>query len=133
MCDSTRLNSAIDSTVPNCYTAHIMQNVQNVWFKTKEGDAVMDRVIGVTEARSRFGEIVDKVQYQGDTVVLEKNGKPAAALISFALFEKFLKSREVAFQVVTEVQEQNQGLDMSEDELLDFINEAVHEVRAQTK
>lgn len=110
-----------------------MQNVQNVLSRMKEGDATMDRVIGVTEARSRFGEIVDKVQYQGDTVVLEKNGKPAAALISFALFEKFLKSREAAFQVVTEVQEQNKDLDMSEDELLDFINEAVHEVRAKTK
>lgn len=93
----------------------------------------MDRVLGITEARSRFGEIVDKVQYQGDTVVLEKNGKPAAALIPFTLFEKFLKNREVAFQVVTEVQEQNKELDMSEDELLAFVNEAVHEVRAQTK
>jgi prevent-host-death family protein len=110
-----------------------MQNVQSVRSKGKEGDATMDRVLGVTEARSRFGEIVDKVQYQGDTVVLEKNGKPAAAIIPFALFEKFLKNREAAFQVITEVQEQNKDLDMSEDELLDFINEAVHEVRAQTK
>jgi prevent-host-death family protein len=63
----------------------------------------MERVLGVTEVRSRFGEMIDKVQYQGDTVVLEKNGKPAAALIPFALFEKFLKSREVAYQVVTKV------------------------------
>jgi prevent-host-death family protein len=110
-----------------------MQNIQNVRFRKKESDATMDRVLGVTEARSRFGEIVDKVQYQGDTVVLEKNGKPAAALISFALFEKFLKSREAAFQVVTAVQEQNKALDMREDDLLDFLNEAVHEVRAQTK
>jgi len=93
----------------------------------------MERVMGVTEVRSRFGEIVDKVQYQGDTVVLEKNGRPAAALISFALFEKFLQNREAAYQVVTEVQKQNQELDMREDELLDFINEAVHEVRAQNK
>lgn len=93
----------------------------------------MERVLGVTEVRSRFGEIVDKVQYQGDTVVLEKNGKPAAVLISFALFEKFLKSREAAYQAIVEVQEQNQELEMSEDELLAFINEAVHEVRAQTK
>jgi prevent-host-death family protein len=99
----------------------------------KEGHVAMDRVLGVTEARSRFGEIVDKVQYQGDTVVLEKNGKPAAAIIPFTLFEKFLKNRAVAFQVVTEVQEQNKELDMSEDELLAFVNEAVHEVRAQTK
>lgn len=93
----------------------------------------MERVMGVTEVRSRFGEIVDKVQYQGDTVVLEKNGRPAAALISFALFEKFLQNREAAYKVVTEVQKQNQELDMSEDELLNFINEAVHEVRAQNK
>ena len=93
----------------------------------------MDRTMGITEARSRFGEIVDKVHYQGDTVVLEKNGKPAAALISYSLFEKFLKSREAAFQVVTEVQEQNNELEMSEEELLNFVNEAVHEVRAQTK
>ena len=110
-----------------------MQNVQNVRSSKKESEATMDRVLGVTEARSRFGEIVDKVQYQGDTVVLEKNGKPAAALISFALFEKFLKNREAAYQVVTEVQKQNQDLEMNEDELLDFINEATHEVRAQTK
>jgi prevent-host-death family protein len=99
----------------------------------REDDSTMDRVIGVTEARSRFGEIVDKVQYQGDTVVLEKNGKPAAAIIPFALFEKFLKNREAAFQVVTEVQAQNKELDTSEDELMEFINEAVHEVRVQSK
>jgi hypothetical protein len=37
----------------------------------------MERVLGVTEVRSRFGEIIDKVQYQGDTVVLEKKmGSP---------------------------------------------------------
>ncbi len=89
----------------------------------------MDRVLGVTEARSRFGEIVDRVQYQGDTVVLEKNGKPAAALIPFTLFEKFPKSREAAFQVVKEVQEQNRELEMGEEELLAFVNEVVHEVR----
>jgi prevent-host-death family protein len=93
----------------------------------------MERTMGVTEARSRLGEIVDKVHYQGDTVVLEKNGKPAAALISYALFEKFLKERQEAYQVVTEIQEQNQDLEMNEDELLEFINEAVHEVRNQTR
>ncbi len=93
----------------------------------------MDRVLGVTEVRNRLGEIVDKVQYQGDTVVLAKNGKPAAALIPYALFEKFLKSREEAYQVVIDVQEQNQALEMSEEELLALINEATHEVRAQTQ
>lgn len=93
----------------------------------------MERILGVTEVRSRFGEIVDRVQYQGDTVVLEKNGRPAAALIPIALFEKLLKNREAAYQVVEDVQTQNQPLDMDEDELMDFLNESIHEARAQAK
>ncbi|MCC6169991.1 MAG: type II toxin-antitoxin system Phd/YefM family antitoxin [Caldilineaceae bacterium] len=93
----------------------------------------MERRLGVTEVRSRLGEIVDKVQYQGDTVVLEKNGKPAAVLISFALFEQFLRQRDAAYQVVVDVQQQNQDLKMNEDELLTFVDEAVHAVRKQAK
>ncbi len=38
----------------------------------ERGNPTMARVLGVTEVRSRFGEIVDKVQYQGDMVVLKK-------------------------------------------------------------
>lgn len=110
-----------------------MQYDQDVQSDRKEGDVTMERVMSVTGARSRFSAIVNKVQYQGDTVVLVKNGKPAAALISFALFEQFLKYREAAFRVVTEVQEQNNDLDMSEEEVMAVVNEAVHEVRAQAK
>ena len=43
----------------------------------------MTRIMGVTEARSRLGELVDRVRYQGDAVVLEKNmngGRPALVL-----------------------------------------------------
>jgi len=101
------------------------------WLVHGEGGNTMEYVMGVTEARTRLGEIVDKVQNQGDTVVLERNGKPVAALISFAPYERFLKSREAAYQIVTEVQEQNQALGMSEEELLAFVNETVHEVRTR--
>ncbi|MEZ4637641.1 MAG: type II toxin-antitoxin system prevent-host-death family antitoxin [Caldilineaceae bacterium] len=33
----------------------------------------MEKTMGVTEARRNFGEIVDRVRYQGDTVVLVKS------------------------------------------------------------
>jgi prevent-host-death family protein len=91
----------------------------------------MERRLGVTEVRSRLGEIVDKVHYQGDTVVVEKNGKPAAALIPFALFEQFLRRRDAAYQVVLDVQRQNQDLALDEEALLGFVDDAVHAVRAQ--
>jgi len=91
----------------------------------------MEKTIGVTEARRDLDEIVDKVRYQGDTVVLLKSGKPAAAIVPYALLEQWRRTREELFAVVDEVQAQNADLDMSEEELMDFINECVHEVRAQ--
>lgn len=93
----------------------------------------MTRIMGVTEARSRLGELVDQVRYQGDAVVLEKNGRPAAALVPIALFEQLLKHREAAYHVVTDVQAQNEALAIDEDELLTLINAAVHAVRDQAK
>ena len=92
----------------------------------------MRQTVGVTEARSKFGELVDKVRYRGDTVVLMKSGKPAAALVPFGFLEQRQKEREKLFAVVDEVQGRNQDLlDMSDDELMDFVNKIVHEVRAQ--
>ena len=49
----------------------------------------------------------------------------------FELLEQWQKERERLFAVVDEVQERNRDLDMSEDELIDFVTEIVHEVRAQ--
>jgi prevent-host-death family protein len=91
----------------------------------------MERTVGVTEARGRLGELVDRVRYQGDTVVLVKSGKPAAALIPYAIFEKWRARREAAFAVVDEIQAQNQDLEMDEAALLDFVDECVHTVRRQ--
>jgi len=93
----------------------------------------MIQSIGVTEARSKFGELVDQVRYRGDTVVLTKSGKPAAAIVPFEFLEKLQQEREELFSVIDEVQAQNRDLDtLSEDDLLDFVNEIVHEVRAQS-
>jgi prevent-host-death family protein len=91
----------------------------------------MEKTIGVTEARRNLDEIVDKVRYQGDMVVLVKSGKPAAAIVPYAVLEQWRRTREELFAVVDEVQAQNADLDMSEEELRDFINACVHEVRAQ--
>lgn len=111
------------------YTIHTMQNVHSV--QSVDQGATMKQTVGVTEARSKFGELVDQVRYRGDTVVLMKSGKPAAAIVPFELLEQWQKARERLFAVVDEVQERNRDLDMSEDELIDFVTEIVHEVRAQ--
>jgi len=41
----------------------------------------MERQLGVSEARKEFGDLVEKVQYQGDTFIISRRGTPAAAIV----------------------------------------------------
>jgi prevent-host-death family protein len=38
--------------------------------------------------RQKLGELLNEIQYRGDSVVITKSGKPVAALIDIALFER---------------------------------------------
>jgi prevent-host-death family protein len=50
--------------------------------------------------RQKFGELLNEVQYRRDRVLITKAGKPVAALIDIALFEKLRKLDE-DFDVLT--------------------------------
>lgn len=56
----------------------------------------MELTVGITEARKRFSELLDRVQYQGDSVIVLKYGKPAAVLVPIALYERWkaMESRD---------------------------------------
>jgi prevent-host-death family protein len=41
--------------------------------------------------RQKFGELLNQVQYRRDRVLITKAGKPVAALIDIALFDKLRK------------------------------------------
>ncbi len=41
-----------------------------------------DNVLSITRARSELTELVNRVHYRDEQIVLTKNGKPVAALIS---------------------------------------------------
>ncbi len=51
----------------------------------------MIREISAMEARKNFGELLNEVRYLHDNIVIKKAGKPVAALIDMALFEKITK------------------------------------------
>ncbi len=38
--------------------------------------------------RNNLGELLNEVQYRGDSVMITKGGKPVAAIIDMALFER---------------------------------------------
>lgn len=50
--------------------------------------------ISATEARVHFGEIYRRVTENDETIIIERNGKPGAVLLSIEEFEVLRKRRE---------------------------------------
>jgi prevent-host-death family protein len=48
-----------------------------------------DEDISIADLRTRLGDLVSRVSYKHDRVVITKHGKPVAALISASDMEKF--------------------------------------------
>jgi prevent-host-death family protein len=82
------------------------------------------------EARNNFSDIVGSVFYTREPVVVEKNGKPMAVVISpddYARYEKAEKQQ--LFKTIREIQEHNR--DKDPDEIEADIQAAVEDVRQE--
>ncbi|MCC6455444.1 MAG: type II toxin-antitoxin system Phd/YefM family antitoxin [Caldilineaceae bacterium] len=91
----------------------------------------MEQTIGVTEARTRFSELVDQVRYQGTTVTLLKSGKPAAVLVPVELFERWKAERRDALAPMRRIQA-NVTEPLSDEEAMLLAVEAQEAVRTQS-
>jgi prevent-host-death family protein len=89
----------------------------------------MEKIIGLTEARSKLSDIVNEVMYERDTYIISKQGKPAVAVVPLEILERWRQDRARLFQVIEEVQAQN--ADVDPDQLMGVILEAQQEVRKQ--
>lgn len=49
------------------------------------------KTISAYKARVNFGQLIDEVRYKKVPYVIEKNGRPAVAIIDIADFERFQK------------------------------------------
>ncbi len=81
--------------------------------------------------RNNLGELLNEVQYRGDSVMITKGGKPVAALIDIALFER-LRHLDENF---TKLRNNFSGAfaDLDESTLESLFDEAITEVRKQTQ
>jgi prevent-host-death family protein len=61
----------------------------------------MKREASAMAVRQNLGELLNHVQYRGDSVVVTKDGKPVAALVDFPLYERIRRMRD-AFDRLTE-------------------------------
>ena len=88
----------------------------------------MERVLGITEARQEFSNVVERVQYQGDSYIISRHGKPAAAMVPVEVYEGWKRQREDLFDAIRRIQEANRGADP--DEVMQDVLQAQQAVRS---
>jgi prevent-host-death family protein len=102
--------------------------MQNIQFYGNQGDrGEMEKELGVTKARQVFGTMVEQVQYQGDTYIISRHGKPAAAMVPMAVYEAWKRQRQELFDQIRQMQ---QEADLEPDEADRLAAEAVAAARA---
>jgi prevent-host-death family protein len=88
----------------------------------------MEKEIASFTARRQFGQLLDDVMANGDRFVVERNGKPVAAVVPIALYEQWKRSREAFFERWRQAAER---ANVSPEEADALAKEAVSAVRHQ--
>jgi prevent-host-death family protein len=89
------------------------------------GDA---KRLGARAARTQFADLLGQVHYGHETVIIERAGKPMAALVPLEVVEQYVAARERFFAVVDEIQ---RGMpDVPQAEVEADVAEAVAAARA---
>lgn len=81
--------------------------------------------------RQNLGEMLNKVQYRNDSIVINKDGKPVAALIDAALFARIRRQQERFDALAARMAADFAG--EPQDDGLMAIDRAAAEVRAEWK
>lgn len=88
----------------------------------------MEKQLGVTKARQEFSTIVEQVQHQGDTYIISRHGKPAAAVVPVQVYKHWRRQRAEFFDLIREMQ---QEADLDPEEAERLAAEAVAAARAE--
>lgn len=103
----------------------LLQNVQNY---SERVSLLMEKTLGITQAREKFRDLVERVQYKGDMYIINRHGKPAAAVVPVELYESWKRQREEFFDLIREIQEAN--IDADPDQVMEDVLQAQQAVRS---
>ena len=87
----------------------------------------MEKTVNALKARQNLGAILEEVYYKGDQYIVERAGKPMAAVVPMSQYLQWKKQRERFFAAIDEVRERNAGA--TPEEIEAEVAEAVREVR----
>ncbi|MCB9102523.1 MAG: type II toxin-antitoxin system Phd/YefM family antitoxin [Anaerolineales bacterium] len=89
----------------------------------------MEKVIGVTQARSELNTIVDQVKSRGETFIIQRHGKAAAVLVPIEIYELWKQQKESFFETFRQTQKQ---ADLDSDLAEEIAAEAIAAIREST-
>ncbi|MCB9477896.1 MAG: type II toxin-antitoxin system Phd/YefM family antitoxin [Deltaproteobacteria bacterium] len=87
----------------------------------------MPKSVSDKEAGERFAELVDAILADGDPYIVEKDGRPAAALVSMDTYQIITRNRDEFRRFLNELWAKVDERDEAETEAI--IQEAVQAVR----
>ena len=91
---------------------------------------MVERKLGITEARKRLASIVDRVSFQGENYVIVRRGQAAAAVVPMDVYRRWKREREELFKAIRGIQAANPSADP--DQVLQEVLEAQQAVRQTT-
>ncbi len=92
----------------------------------------MEKTIGAFEARRRFGQLIEEAFYRHDHFIVERGGRPMAAIVSiddYKVWQRLAKER--VFQMIEPVWQRN--ADVPEDELMADVEAALDQLHQENR
>ena len=74
----------------------------------------MLKKISAMKARQNLGQLLNEVSIRGDSYIIERAGKPLAALVDMERFQQLQEDRSSALQALNKVWEKMAGADLQE-------------------
>lgn len=88
----------------------------------------MEKTVNAIKARQNLGQILEEVYYKGDHYIVERAGKPMAAVVPVSQYLQWKERRDRFFAMIEEAQQRNK--DTPPDVIEREVAEAIREVRA---
>jgi prevent-host-death family protein len=83
--------------------------------------------ISAMKARQNLGQLLNEVSIRGDAYIIERAGKPLAALVDLESFQQLQEDRDAALQAVRDIWRRMREADARE--FQEAITEAVQSLR----
>jgi prevent-host-death family protein len=90
----------------------------------------MVKTIPATQARNQFGEVLKRVYRDGEQLIIEKDGLPVAAILSYLDYERYRGSAALSkfAELSKMVSREIQARDWTEEQVMESLEEAKQEV-----